>query len=219
MKFCTWSLINTNNDRIWAPSQCKDGDLFILIMMYTGRTTFLYWNGPMRCILETMSRYIAESAFKNLEFTVITLHLQWRHNGRDDVSNSNVYSGADQRKHQSSASLGFVWEIHRWPVNSSHKWPVTRRMLPFDDVITLMHVVNHSTIAGQLWCSNIWHNSRFVSPSPRHVQISFIFGVWPFCLTDLFLFMSIELDGGMDKSWCIYQNNSSPSDLQIIAVF
>ena len=39
-----------------------------------------------------------------------------------------VYSGADQRKHRSSASLAFVWGIHRWPVNSPHKWPVTRKM-------------------------------------------------------------------------------------------
>ena len=29
-----------------------------------------------------------------------------------------VYSGADQRKHQSSASLAFVPEINRWPVKS-----------------------------------------------------------------------------------------------------
>ena len=48
---------------------------------------------------------------------------------------STVYSDADQRKHQSSASLGFVWGIHRGPVNSPHKWPVTRKMFPFDDVI------------------------------------------------------------------------------------
>ena len=48
---------------------------------------------------------------------------------------STVYSGADQRKYQSSASLAFVRGIHRWPVNSPHKWPVTRKMLPFDDVI------------------------------------------------------------------------------------
>ena len=46
-----------------------------------------------------------------------------------------VYSDADQRKHESSASLAFVWGIHRWPVNSPHKGPVTRKMLPFDDVI------------------------------------------------------------------------------------
>ena len=48
---------------------------------------------------------------------------------------STVYSDADQRKHQSSASLAFVRGIHRRPVNSPHKWPVTRKMFPFDDVI------------------------------------------------------------------------------------
>ena len=48
---------------------------------------------------------------------------------------SIVYSDADQWKHQSSASLTLVWEIHLGPVNSSHKWPVTRKMFPFDDVI------------------------------------------------------------------------------------
>ena len=48
---------------------------------------------------------------------------------------STVYSDADQRKHQSSASLAFVRGVHREPVNSPHKWPVTRKMFPFDDVI------------------------------------------------------------------------------------
>ena len=48
---------------------------------------------------------------------------------------STVYSDADQRKHQSFASLAFVRGIHRGPVNSRHKWPVTRKMFPFDDVI------------------------------------------------------------------------------------
>ena len=50
---------------------------------------------------------------------------------------STVYSDADQRKHQSTPSLAFVRGIHRWPVNSPHKWPVTRNMLPFDDLIML----------------------------------------------------------------------------------
>ena len=48
---------------------------------------------------------------------------------------STVYSDAEQRKHQSSTSQAFVRGIHRWPVNSPHKWPVTRKMFPFDDVI------------------------------------------------------------------------------------
>ena len=48
---------------------------------------------------------------------------------------STVCSGADHKKHQSSASLASVRGIHRWPVNSPHKGPVTRKMFPFDDVI------------------------------------------------------------------------------------
>ena len=48
---------------------------------------------------------------------------------------STVYADADKRKHQSSASLALVWGIHRGPVNSPHKGPVTRKMFPFDDVI------------------------------------------------------------------------------------
>ena len=55
---------------------------------------------------------------------------------------STVYPDADQRKHQSSASLVFVWGIHRGPVNSPHKRPVTRKMFPFDDVI-MMKVTAH----------------------------------------------------------------------------
>ena len=56
------------------------------------------------------------------------------------IVNSTVYSDADQRKHQSSASLAFVRGIQRGPVNSPHKWPVTRKMFPFDDVIMLNEI-------------------------------------------------------------------------------
>ena len=51
---------------------------------------------------------------------------------------TTVCSGVDQRKHQSSVSLAFVMGIHRSPANSPHKGPVTRKMLPFDDVIMLI---------------------------------------------------------------------------------
>ena len=50
---------------------------------------------------------------------------------------STDYSDADQRKHQSSVSLAFVRGIHRRPGNSPHKWPVTRKMFPFHDVIMI----------------------------------------------------------------------------------
>ena len=59
---------------------------------------------------------------------------------------SPVYSGGDQRKHQSSAALAFVWGIHRWPVNSPHKGPVTRKMFPFDDVIMLTDCLHNNLV-------------------------------------------------------------------------
>ena len=63
--------------------------------------------------------------FHSFSTTPISHTLQWPHNGRDSVSNhqphgclleSSVYSDADQRKHQSSASLAFVREFtgDRW---------------------------------------------------------------------------------------------------------
>ena len=79
---------------------------------------------------------------------------------------SIVYSGADQRKHQSSASLAFVRGIHRWPVNSPHKETVTRKMIPFDDVIMtcVMPCFPHywSFVKGiQRWAANFSINCQW----------------------------------------------------------
>ena len=51
----------------------------------------------------------------------------------------SFYSGPDQRKRQSTASLAFVW----------HKGPVTRKIFPFDDVI-LINVLDRAIFAGTL---------------------------------------------------------------------
>ena len=64
---------------------------------------------------------------------------------------STVYSGADQSKHQSSALLAFVWGIHRGPVNSPHKWPLTRKMFPFDDVVMRQTLVRQAYGAAVVW--------------------------------------------------------------------
>ena len=65
-----------------------------------------------------------------------------------------VYSGANQRKHQSFASLAFVRGIRRGPVNSSRKGPVTRKMFPFDDVIMTanMAICHENNIRGAHLC-------------------------------------------------------------------
>ena len=67
-------------------------------------------------------KYISETdiyKFTDLQITNLT------------IVYSTVYSSADQRKHQSSASLASV--------NSPHKEPVTRKMFPFDGVIMIRH--------------------------------------------------------------------------------
>ena len=66
---------------------------------------------------------------------------------------SIVYFSTDQRKYQSSVSLAFVRGIHRGPVNSPHKGPVTRKMFPFDDVIMT---------AASYWYGKMWHNVLYV---------------------------------------------------------
>ena len=73
---------------------------------------------------------------------------------------SIVYSDANQRKHQSSASLAFVRGTHRGPVNSPHKGPVTRKMFPFDDVIMVTWTNADSSPMG------------FCSISQKPIQIS-----------------------------------------------
>ena len=69
-----------------------------------------------------------------------------------------IFSDVEQRKHQSSASLAFVRGIHRGPVNSPHKWPVTWKMSPFDDVIMFMETKEllfmYSKYCGCWWPGN-----------------------------------------------------------------
>ena len=77
---------------------------------------------------------------------------------------STVYSGAEQRKHQSSASLAFVRGIQRRPGNSPHKGPVTLKMFPFDDVIMCCY-----------YCRSHWR-SRRVRDRARGVYRHLIFG-------------------------------------------
>ena len=73
---------------------------------------------------------------------------------------STVYSDADQRKHQSTASLAFVWGIHRGPVNSPHKGPVPRKIFPFGDVIMLCICMDHV-----VYGSAIERRRYYVTPS------------------------------------------------------
>ena len=92
---------------------------------------------------------------------------------------SIVYSGVNQRKYQSSASLAFVREIHRGPVNFPHKWPVTRKMFPFDDVI--MCVPNISRMMYIYPCSGrltVLYTAEYHSASVRPFLTQGVMAEW-----------------------------------------
>ena len=127
-----------------------------------------------------------------VERLYLGITLQWRHNERDGVSNHqphdcllNCLFGCRSKKHQSSASLAFVQGIHRWPVNSRHKWPVTRKMFPFDNVIMsilsaitrdvrivpyfqiwgYMLDVGHISCHHEMWPTSVSHSFSFLNRS------------------------------------------------------
>ena len=75
---------------------------------------------------------------------------------------STVYSGTDERKHQNSASLAFVRGIHPWPVNSSHKGPVTRKTFPLDGV-----VMTNASIGTFPQLIDFWQIYEVGSPSTK----------------------------------------------------
>ena len=94
---------------------------------------------------------------------------------------SASYSGVDQRKHQSSASLAFVRGIHRGPVNSPDKRPVSRKMFPFDDVIIFF--VN--LVALWLSLKNIQSFKRIcsliISTAWCNTAVSLLLTHWRYC--------------------------------------
>ena len=94
---------------------------------------------------------------KASQITSLSIVCPNAHSGADQRKN---HSRADQRKHQSSASLAFVRGIHRWPVNSPHNGPVTRKMFPFDDVI-------------MRWSDGIFLNARY-----REIFRHFLWSWW-----------------------------------------
>ena len=93
---------------------------------------------------------------------------------------SAVCSDADQRKHQSSASIAFVGRIQRWPLNSLHKGPVTPKMFPFDDVILILHYTDNEIKV--YWKQNLQPQSfsgkfSLFKSLPRFKMIQFVWKV------------------------------------------
>ena len=120
------------------------------------------------------------------------------------IVNSVVYSGAGQRKHQSSASPAFVRGIHRWPVNYPHKGPVTRKMFPFDDVIMAENQMAASN--GKRRCTTAFRKLYFLNTNREEIiflslrsdlyankELNLLFRLWMLILNMRFVITHCQL--------------------------
>ena len=96
-----------------------------------------------------------------------TVTLEWRHNGLDSVSNHQPHHcllsrlfGRRSKKTSKLRVTGLCAGNSPGPVNSPHKWPVTRKMFPFDDVIMVNWIYQTcSRTTRQLVClTSPWQN-------------------------------------------------------------
>ena len=121
-----------------------------------------------------MLRFIPlyDTSHLTLTFPLTTLlcSLLWRHNGHDSVSNHQpcgcLLNRLFRRRSKKTSKLrvtGLCAGNSPGPVNSPHKWPVTRKMFPFDDVIMFMH---------RFCFMNAWEISRRLNAT--HSDVSFI---------------------------------------------
>ena len=122
----------------------------VLGTLFTGRGT-IQWSA---CFLMPTLSSLVTSHYNNVIMGVMASQVTSL-----KIVYSTIHSGGDQRKHQSSVSLAFVWGIHRWPVNSPHKGPVMRKMFPFDDVIMITLGELRSTLC--VW-PEVFHDASLV---------------------------------------------------------
>ena len=124
------------------------------------QAAFICWfstHKAMAQLTKEWSRYQASiniymrDVHKGITEHIRFIALQWRHTGRDSLSNHQPHdcllNRLFRRRSKKTSKLRVtglcVWGIHRSPVNSPHKWPVTRKMFPFDDVIMMKSLLGN----------------------------------------------------------------------------
>ena len=124
---CQWSPEKPQGSSSWQPIKARHDFHKVL--------------GLMECVIKFTGwdKWIHETQSTKPKATS-----QWRHNGRDGVSNHQPHDCLLSRlfRHRSKKTsklrvTGFMRGIQRWPVNFLHKEPVTWKRFPFDDVIMI----------------------------------------------------------------------------------
>ena len=152
-------------------------------------------------------------------FALFVLHgpFQWSHNGNDGVSNHqphqcllNCLFGRRSKKTSKLHVTGLCVGNSPGPGNSQHKWPVTRKMFPFDDVNMLLNLSAHQITA---WISPMVRFRVYTLPTLMEGLISiavmtFICKVW--CTHN---YLQHEVwHRYVAQNWSFHIKNSYPSE-------
>ena len=122
--------------------------IFFLIDIYI----YIYQCFPKISITErgdyvcnTFSRWLVSCSSTGL-ITVTSQWMRWRLKSSACRLFAQPFVQAQIKKNQSSAPLAFFMGIHRGPMDSPHKGPVTRKMFSFYDVIIRSNWIYFSVV-------------------------------------------------------------------------
>ena len=129
VSFYTWPDFNEDKlKRHTGSISCND-------LLAKLRRQDITWTNEDRVQINRWRSWLATHTWTSIHYSDVMMSAMAFQITGVSIVCSTVCSGADKRKHESSGSLSFVRGIHRWPVNSPHKGPVTRIFFPFADVI------------------------------------------------------------------------------------
>ena len=186
-----------------SPLIARNGELTVAYWRYISSYDFLSRKLICKCLVCKMSQFC--SALNVLIYVGVVVcnfvkedlrycvdgTLQWRHNGHHGVSNHQPYhcllNRLFRRRSKKTSKLrvtGLCAGNSPRLVNSPHKWPVTRKMFPFNDVIMkynmillllLAHGVKHTSLAPLGHRCFRWWLVVWMAPSHYLNQCSFIY--------------------------------------------
>ena len=135
----------------WATLVCKDKitNLGVRIkFIYTLAVFYGMWYvcpvvTTITTTLRPIPNHVTTNHYKNVIMSAMSSQITGTYNAC-----SSVCSGADQRTHQSSASLAFVRGIRRWPLDSPHKGPLRGKL--FHLMTSSSHLMIRQTLADHI---------------------------------------------------------------------
>ena len=126
------------------------GHYGVIVMICSENSLRNYQDFTRMCFYDGFHRW---RKYQWTGWLLFPVTLRWRHNGRDDVSNHQSHNcllnRSFRRRSKKTSKLrvtGLCAGIHRRPMNSPHKWPATRKLFPFDDVIMNLSPVQRQAI-------------------------------------------------------------------------